>query len=371
MSPTARVRLEFAPPLNAIGKKKQLRDGLSAVVQVGATLWVANDEALSLERLSFLGREGGDYRYGAHAQFPLADVLKLPVPPEAGEKPEEADLEGLDFDDGYLWLAGSHSLKRGNPDPDDPLDKNLERLAKRSRDGNRYLLARVPLVERDGAPVPVEQDGKRTAARLQGDAEGNELTDLLKDDPHLGPFLDIPGKDNGFDIEGLAVAGKRVFLGLRGPVLRGWAAVLELEPVADEDHPHRLKLGKFGPAGDEQPYRKHFLKLDGLGIRDLCVAGDDLLILAGPSMDLDGPVALFRWKGGAQPAAAGFVADPALERVRKLPYGRGVDHPEGLARFTPPGGGTDDLIVVCDAASQARWVGGGGFVADVFGPTDS
>ncbi|MNG03413.1 hypothetical protein D3C84_864920 [compost metagenome] len=35
-------------------------------------------------------------------------------------------------------------------------------------------------------------------------------------------------------------------------------------------------------------YRKHFFALNGLGFRDLCTSGDDLLILAGPTMDLDG-----------------------------------------------------------------------------------
>ena len=39
----------------------------------------------------------------------------------------------------------------------------------------------------------------------------------------------LPSKDNGLDIEGLAVLGNRVYLGLRGPVLRGRAIILELE----------------------------------------------------------------------------------------------------------------------------------------------
>lgn len=43
-------------------------------------------------------------------------------------------------------------------------------------------------------------------------------------DPHFAPYLAIPGKGNGFDIEGLAVDGQRLFLGLRGPVLLGGPA---------------------------------------------------------------------------------------------------------------------------------------------------
>ncbi len=52
----------------------------------------------------------------------------------------------------------------------------------------------------------------RVAAQLAGNQLGNELLDELKDDEHVGAFLHIPGKDNGFDTEGLEINGKRVFL---------------------------------------------------------------------------------------------------------------------------------------------------------------
>src|SRR3546814_13829874 len=103
--------------------------------------------------------------------------------------------------------------------------------------------------------------------------------------------MEVPSKENGFDVEGLAVRGSRVFLGLRGPVLRGWATVVELDLKTPK--PGRLKLRRIGAGGER--YRKHFLDLDGLGIRELVFDGDDLLVLAGPTMDLDGPVVLFRW----------------------------------------------------------------------------
>lgn len=35
------VLLEFDPELNAVGKDKELRDGLSVAVQIGDTLWVS------------------------------------------------------------------------------------------------------------------------------------------------------------------------------------------------------------------------------------------------------------------------------------------------------------------------------------------
>jgi hypothetical protein len=205
---------------------------------------------------------------------------------------------------------------------------------------------------------------KRFAAQLRGNAKGNDLTAALIDDPHLGMFLTIPGKDNGFDIEGLAVAGTRLFLGLRGPVLRGWAVILELELVEDKDQPSMLRLLPIGPK--KRPYRKHFLQLGGLGIRDICLQGDDLLILGGPTMALDGPVTVFRWPGGAAPKDESVVAAKELQRVLDLPYGEGEDHAEGIALFAPEVGAACSLLVVYDAASERRQVGESSLLADVF-----
>ena len=49
--------------------------------------------------------------------------------------------------------------------------------------------------------------------------------------------------------------------------------------------------------------RKHFLQLDGLGVRDLHFSGDDLYILAGPTMVLNGDIRVFKW-----PAARPLLA---------------------------------------------------------------
>jgi len=362
------VILTFDPAVEPFAKGKALRDGLSVVVQIGTTLWVANDETVSLERLSLTSGDGGMFAGQAHTSFPLADYLDLPAPPAADpEETVEADLEGLAFEDGALWLVGSHSLKRKKPKPKDGADKAGQQLAKVGRDGNRYLLARIPAREVGATWSLARQDGQRRAARLAGDDHGNALTKALHDDEHLAPFLAIPGKDNGFDIEGLAVADGRVFLGLRGPVLRGWAVILELEPAADAAD--KLELNALD--AKRRPYLKHFLQLDGLGIRDLCRQGDDLLILAGPTMDLDGPVRVLCWPGSAKRHQSGeMVAADALQFVLDIPFGAGVDHAEGMTLFSPDGGKTHSLLVVYDAASEQRKPGENAVLADVFALPD-
>ena len=371
MHPTEIVLIEFTAEHDNLTQDKELRDGLSVALRVGRTLWVANDESVTLERLTLYEKDsrGRSSIARDHKQFALHDFLPLPLPPH-GETPDdihEADIEGLACDNKYLWLTGSHSLRRKQPRPGDGVKKAHKRLCSVSADGNRYLLARIPVVEQDGESNLLKSTGqkgkKRTAAMLRGDEHGNELTALLSKDEHFGPFLALPGKDNGFDIEGIAVAGKHLLLGLRGPVLRGWAAIIELALV-DDDEPGWMRLAPID--SDGQMLRKHFLDLGGMGIRDLCVQDKDLLILAGPTMDLDGPVYVYRWVGGAQPDKETVMPADKLERVLAVPYGEGVDHPEGMTLFAGEKGSEDGLMVVYDSASPSRQIGDSTMVADVF-----
>jgi hypothetical protein len=351
---------------------KKLRDGLSAVLQVKNTLWLANDECVSVERLTFQGKEAGKFVFGAHQSFALKDYLKLPAPPEDDENFEEADIEGFDYAAGYLWVVGSHSLKRKKAEPGESAAKNIKCLAEISSDGNRFLLARLPLVPHNGTLAPAskakQKDGEElTAACLRGDTKGDELLEALREDEHLAPFFAIPGKDNGFDIEGLAVTEDRVFIGLRGPVLRGWAVILELRVEAGKKHEDRLKLKSFKGDDGKQKYRKHFLQLNGLGVRDLVVDGDDLLILAGPTMDLDGPVTLFRWHHGTQTTEAGviFQDKESLTIAGEIAYGQGNDHAEGITLFSSPDVKGPALLVVYDSAATERFVGTDSVTANI------
>lgn len=315
------VELRFDHASRAAGT----HTNLSAIRQSPGGLWVAGDETATFEHLAWTGDHYGDQR-----TFFLSDYVDLP----AG-RDDEADIEGLARADGHLWLVGSHSLKRRKVKSKDP-GKAADRLATVVREENRFVLVRLPL--HDGTPGR----GSLLSGR-------DNLAAHLRDDRHLAPFLALPGKDNGLDVEGIAVVSGRVYLGLRGPVLRGWAVVLELR--LDDAGGGRLRV--------REPYRKHFLDLGGLGVRDLCPDGDSLLILAGPSMDLDGPVRVVRWRPG--PGREGLVPREGLEPVIEPPHGDGCDHPEGLALL-------DDgrLMVVYDSPSPARITPSGGVLADVF-----
>ncbi|KQW49632.1 MULTISPECIES: DUF3616 domain-containing protein [unclassified Roseateles] len=338
------VRLEFSTG-------SLVQSNLSGAAFTGDWLWVAGDEACGIDRLRRLEAQGTErLRFGEVRDFALADLLDLP-----GKADEEADLEGMAVADGFLWVVGSHGLKRKNAKADKDDAANAKRLAKVALDGNRRLLACLPIeVDDKGEPCLVRQsrDGRR-ALRLKGDAESNLLTRALADDPHFGPYLAIPGKDNGFDIEGLAVHGRRLLLGLRGPVLRGWAALLEVEIEAHDGH---LALAPLDDDGTL--IRKHFLQLDGLGVRDLHFSGDDLFILAGPTMVLDGEIRLYKW-ADAKTLLAGITEpirfEPALTSSVTLPHGRGSNRAEAVCDLPPElAAGKPSWLVLYDAPGPDR-----------------
>jgi len=346
------VRLRFGHLSHAAAT----HTNLSAVRVDGRVLWIAGDETTTLERL-VADDPHAPGEYADEQTFRLADFADLP----GDDADEEADIEGLARTGNFLWVVGSHSLRRKQIKPRHAGDKALKRLAKVEGQDNRQILVRLPVAEVNGLPTPVREivvDGERHAVAQLDSRDG--LRTLLRHDDHLAPFLDIPGKDNGLDIEGIAVIGQRVYLGLRGPVLRGWAFVLELRPFVDPDEPGRLRLREFD---DGLAYRKHVLDLDGLGIRDLCPAGEDLLVLAGPTMDLDGPVRIYRWHGACRVEMPAIVRDEVLTRELELTYGEGDDHAEGMGLIDRPEDKT--VLIVYDSPAAARLTPDGAVLADV------
>lgn len=318
-------------------------------------LWLGSDETSTIERLTFVEQQNC---FAKHQTFHVRDFIELPKPED-----EEIDIEGLAYHDYYLWFIGSHSWKRKKPKSKHSDVENIARLTEIETEENRYIIGRIPLVDGNllrSCPHPEDSEVTLTAAKLKLTDAGNQLMEVLAVDPHFGNFVktSIPGKDNGFDIEGIAIDRQKIFLGLRGPVLRGWAAILEIELEIDDEDTLKLK-----PIGTEKNLcKKHFVYLNGLGIRDLHIDEKDFLILAGPTMDLDGPVRVYRWQKGVDMTEQ-TLSHPEI--MLEIPYGTGDDRAEGIIRFDEYTQ-KSSLLVIYDAPAAARLEGDGGVWADIF-----
>ncbi|ETX15831.1 hypothetical protein OCH239_11645 [Roseivivax halodurans JCM 10272] len=315
-----------------------MHDDISSVTRHGDSLFLCCDETAGVDRLTRI-RDGV---WGNHVHFNLGAIVDLPDGPDG-----EMDIEGLDCDGDWLWITGSHSLKRGKFKPGKhDLQEGLAAMARIKRDPNRYFLARMPLQEREDGFAIAAEDGDRRGAWIEMKEKSSPLIGWLSDDPHLAPFLDIPSKENGFDIEGMVGRGNRVWLGLRGPVLRDHAVILEFEMTVTKKG--RLKPRKLE---DGLRYRKHLLPSGGEGVRDLEVDGDDLLVLTGPVTAGDGRSDVWRWAGFKGVHRSGMVPPEALTHVAEMPYRGAVDHPEGLVRWPEVGNG---FLVVYDSPASER-----------------
>ncbi|HBE59860.1 MAG TPA: DUF3616 domain-containing protein [Cyanobacteria bacterium UBA11366] len=348
----SRVLLQFKD------KSDDLINELSAATFTpDGSLWLGSDEALTIERLSPIE----PCIFGKHESFFLGDFIEL------FNDEDEIDIEGISYTENYLWFTGSHSTKRGRPRGKN-IQKDLKRLSTIKTDINRYLLCRVPVLDGEllkSYSHPDKSEQILTAACLEKTETSNIMIEALKADSHLSPFLtwQLPSKDNGLDIEGLAVCGNKVFLGLRGPVLRGWAIILELE--VGESEAGVLNLKEIGENGTR--YKKHFVDLNGLGVRELCLDGEDMIILGGPTMMLDGLMRVFRLKGvlNLDGDSLSSASSKDLEILFDLPLTPGWDRAEGLTLF-PCLGESHSLLVVYDSPSPTRKVAPNAIYGDVF-----
>jgi hypothetical protein len=296
---------------------RDLVQNLSALAARDGRIWLGGDEGRSLYAL----RRLGDHHYGE------ATTLKLKEFGLAGGKTEgESDIEGLARDGQRLWLVGSHSRRRRKHDTakGDPLT-----LVEESSP-NTHVLGCLRL---DDSGEPVAGSGQRLA--LDAATGTDALTQALAADRRIGPFLALPSKDNGLDIEGLTAREDRVLVGLRGPVLRGIAVVADLRLGGLDTGAPRLTLER---------HHLRYLQLSGLAVRDLAVVpgSDDVLLLAGPTMTQTGPCYIYRWRDALKSEASGVFRVEEPEPLLWIRDGRpgrpspdqlhpaGSDKPEGL-----------------------------------------
>ncbi|MFO0548383.1 MAG: DUF3616 domain-containing protein [Polyangiaceae bacterium] len=254
-----------------------------AVDATGRWLYVVTDELVDGKNLvQILEREKRD-RFKLAAEFDVNDILWAST--------GESDLEGVALDGAALWLVGSHSCSRPRVKDEDPVAANRQRL----------LGAPQPVDRARDFLVRLELDGP--SARAKTAPQTFNLRGVIDRTPALAESARTASKENGVDIEGLAVHDGYIYVGFRGPVLRdSYACVIRAK--ADD-----------APSLPSAEVR--FLKLGGLGIRDLASAGDALLVLAGPVGDGPGGFHVYRWDGADGVPGVG-AKPPVLEHLGEL-----------------------------------------------------
>lgn len=279
-----RVRLDYADA--AAG---DLLRNLSGVAADGGFLWTVSDEGRTFERLEAQGDA-----YVLSCQYRIDELIADWPGAQEGKGGAELDLEAVDVAQSALWLCGSHCHVRLASEDD---DKDQIRAEIRRRP-SRHLLARITLKDDASRPGKVKTAPRKGRGSIRG---------ALAGDAYLRPFLDLPSKENGLDIEGLAVTEDEVLLGLRGPRLDNSAVVVH------------LRLNK---ELEVKSYRLSFLDLGSLAIRDLSRSGSAIFIIAGPVADARGPFRLYRW----EPEVTPLIQHP--EKLYDWPTGS--EKPEGL-----------------------------------------
>lgn len=297
-----RITLDFAGAKDA----SDIVENLSGAAAIGNYIWTVSDEG---RRLECLVADGSGYKL--NAQYKLNELFDNVAPGK------EYDLEDIAIERGRLWLCGSHCVVREKTDDKKNITSRIVPQISRSFLGSIAL-------EKDGSAP--KDAGIVVASRGEASLRGK-----LRKDEYLKPFLNLPSKENGLDIEGCALLGGRMLIGLRGPVLDQYAIVLE------------LACTRTLPDMRRRP-KRHFLNLGGFGIRGLARRGASLLVLAGTATGAPGEFHIHRWR----PGAPNRVHEP--DRVHDFPYR--PEKPEGICVLRRKN--RDGLLVIYDNPLDAR-----------------
>ncbi len=169
-------------------------------------------------------------------------------------------------------------------------------------------------------------DGKEKELKVVGEQYSLlELIAPVLDDLGCGIGLTATEVSEALNIEGLALLGEQLYVGLRSPLTPAGKAILLSMPVA------AAMAGK-GPVGHRE------LDLNGLGIRalDWDPVRGQLLVLSGPSGEGSGEAAL--WALNPASESVNSILEFSPDIARKVP--------EGICRLPESAGGK--LLVVLD-----------------------
>lgn len=233
-------------PLRVDGKftNKKARSEISGAACAGSNgrrQWclAVNDERRYAQFFSF-----------SNDQIKPGKVVALLPNRDGKTRFDEIDAEGAAYDDGFLYVIGSHGLSR-----------NSAQLRPA-----QFFIFRLPVDKETGAPK-FKVDREQVAPEIE---RSGKLRALIASAPHIKTFAEKPLDKNGLNVEGLAVQNGKLYVGFRGPSINGEAFVLEtlVNDVFGENTPratvHALALGK------------------DTGIRDMASVNGGFLILSGP-----------------------------------------------------------------------------------------
>ncbi len=309
------TRLQAAGTLEFAGELLGAHD-LSAVQRVGPWLVLVSDENATAQ---FLRPDGAD-------RYRLDHILPLDEDPGV-----EFDFEALALGDNRLYVLGSHSRYRRRVKTEAGPEENSRRFSEVRYQQRRDSLFRIAV---DPA-----------AGRASGEPERFSLRPLLEAQPVLQPFLHTPGKENGVDLEGMAVHGGHLFVGFRGPVLRhNYVPVLVL---ALED----LQDCVATPTTGDIDCGLRYLNLGGRGVRGMHPVDDGLLLIGGPVGDGRFSYRLYFWDGEDCFPAQGRPAC-VLKDLGVIPD----THNAGAEGIVVLGGNDDswDVLIVYDGVEGGR-----------------
>jgi Protein of unknown function (DUF3616) len=271
-------------------------DNISAIDISGDFLVIGADEG---NQVQVLKRQGEDYAV-------VSDIT-------LNASAKEIDIEGIACDGNTVYVVGSHSAKRSKIDDDATYEKNHQKIEKVVPEPDRDRLFHFSL-DADGHAQNLEETSLRNII---------DSKKVLKD------FSLLPSKENGVDIEGIAIYKQQLYIGFRGPVLReNWVPVLKCrfaKPVTDAE--------------------LVYVRLDGLGFRDITRVEDGFLILAGPVGDGPGAFQVYFWDGeDCLPGVRASGKTGRIEYLGVIPTDEGAKA-EGLTLLKESSSGYEVAIV--------------------------
>ena len=264
-------------------KKDDSEKDISAIVLMDDYVLVGSDEGNHLQVLEKQA-DGKTYKQGN----------KIILDKDA----KEIDIEGIASKGATIYVACSCSLARKSVKGDEKtIAKNLKRLKTISEESERLQRCQLFRFSFD------------TSSGKSSEVDVVSIRDTLADkESILARFMNIPSKENGVDIEGVAVDdNETLYLGFRGPVLRGnYVPIL----VTTFDDPKN--------------YQIRYIQMGGRGVRDLTKVQDGFLIIGGPIGDQEISYKLYFWDGSNTIPGTDQKTAPRMDCLGEIPTENGA-----------------------------------------------